>query len=474
MIEAAQDWLKSLRPYAERHAAACAQPGDAQERILKDLLLRNCETVFGKDHHFADITNYGEFKNAVPVRLYQDFDPWMQRVLAGEGNILTDEPVIGFEQTSGSSGGRKIIPITESFREEMTVGIAGWMHRWQECHSEVFSGPAYWSISPPALKPSLTPTGIVIGMENDSSYFPATCAQHLAGMLVMPNMGDDFYTATADALLECQDLASLSVWSPTFFLQLDQAVRAAVPKFQTWKDQWPNLQVLSCWTDAQAGVWLNEVKQALGNVRIEPKGLLATEGVSSVPDAKTKQCIMAAGSHFIEFMDADGECVMCDGVEVGQTYEIVLTTGAGLYRYRTMDLVRIVAINDQGLPSLTFLGRVGRGSDLVGEKLTEEFVIECMQASESQGILAAESAGYRFYTNQTQSADLLEQELCRNPYYSQALKLGQLRPIEVQLMGQGFQLEMIERRALATGVRLGDIKIPALLLEGEQEGWFGK
>ena len=39
-------------------------------------------------------------------------------------------------------------------------------------------------------------------------------------------------------------------------------------------------------------------------------------------------------------------------------------------------------------------------------------------------------------------------------------------------MEKGFQLAMIERRALATGARLGDVKIPSLLLTGEREGWF--
>ncbi|BDS06158.1 hypothetical protein NT6N_11980 [Oceaniferula spumae] len=472
MMNAARNWLESLRPYARKHEHACSNPYLYQKNILKEVLSQNCETVFGVDHQFASISSYDEFKAAVPVRRYQDFGPWMKRVLAGEDNILTREKVIGFEQTSGSSGGRKVIPITESFRKEMTVGIAGWMHQWKHHCPEVFSGPAYWSISPPSLDSSMTPAGVKIGMEDDTAYFPAESAQHLAGMLVLPKQGDDFFAATAEALLECRDLASISVWSPTFFLQLDQAVRSVQQDFQTWQQQWPNLQVLSCWTDAQAGVWMKDVRRSLGDVRVESKGLLATEGVSSVPDVNLNQCVMAAGSHLVEFMNAEGDCVMCDGANVGEHYEIVLTTAAGLYRYRTMDLMCIDAINGQGLPSLTFLGRAGRCSDLVGEKLTENFVIECMQISGAHGILSAETRGYRFFTENQIGTDQLEKELCQNPYYAQAVKLGQLRPMEVKLMKKGFQLDMIERRALATGGRLGDVKIPSLLLAGEREGWF--
>ena len=163
--------------------------------------------------------------------MYDQFQPWIERVLAGEEGVTTHEPVIGFEQTSGSSGGRKIIPVTETFRKQLTVGIAGWMHRWKEVCPEVFDGPAYWSISPPQMKREITPSGMAIGMEEDSAYFPEECARYLPYMLIVPELKGDFFDATVDSLLNCADLASVSVWSPTYFLQIDHAVRDRLPDF---------------------------------------------------------------------------------------------------------------------------------------------------------------------------------------------------------------------------------------------------
>ena len=242
--------------------------------------------------------------------------------------------------------------------------------------------------------------------------------------------------------------------------------------FSTWKHQWPGLEVLSCWTHAQAGVWMDDVISRLGDVRVKPKGLLATEGISSVPEVYSNKSFMAAGSHFMEFMHADGACVMCDEVEIGNTYEIVLTTGAGFYRYRTMDIVRIDGTDKNGLPYFTFVGRSGRVSDMVGEKLDEAFVVECMRSSGAQGILSAEKGGYQFYTDDPRSVKKLEDELCKNPYYAQAVRLGQLSRLGVFVVPDTFRMDIIRQRAESSGVRLGDVKLPSLFLPGERKDWL--
>ncbi|MGB1259287.1 MAG: GH3 family domain-containing protein, partial [Akkermansiaceae bacterium] len=465
-------WLQSLTPYAEKHEHACRKPLQAQEQILHNLLEKNRDTEFGKDHGFSAISNYHNFTHQIPVRTYQDLNPWMKLTLMGEENILTKEAVIGYEQTSGSSGGRKLIPFTESFRQEMAIAIGGWMHRWLEVYPDAFNGPAYWSISPPSMTPIFTPGGARVGMDNDGSYFPPECARHIAGMLLNPPTNGNFMVSTANYLLDCDNLSSISAWSPTFILQLDQALRQQAHSFTTWKQQWPNLKIISCWTDAQAAVWLPELRTAIGEIQIEPKGLLSTEGVCSVPAVHQEGCVLAAGSHFIEFMRPSGLCSMLDQVEVGETYEIVLTTGAGLYRYRTLDQVKIESIDTNGLPTIRFIGRTGRHSDLVGEKLTEEFVAGAMYDCGARGILAANHDHYRFYTEQAGSAADLDQQLSNNPYYAQAIALGQLKPLETRLVPQGFFMNLIHQRAKETGTRLGDVKLPALLLSGEQPSWF--
>ena len=60
----------------------------AQERTLKQLVAQASDTVFGNDHHFSEIKTYEDFKARVPIRDYEDLRPYIDRVVAGEANIL--------------------------------------------------------------------------------------------------------------------------------------------------------------------------------------------------------------------------------------------------------------------------------------------------------------------------------------------------------------------------------------------------
>ena len=47
-----------------------------------------------------------------------EIEPWIERIGRGEPNVLTTEPVLMMEKTSGSSGAAKYIPYTRSLRRE--------------------------------------------------------------------------------------------------------------------------------------------------------------------------------------------------------------------------------------------------------------------------------------------------------------------------------------------------------------------
>ena len=80
-------------------------------------------------------------------------------------------------------------------------------------------------------------------------------------------------------------------------------------------------------------------------------------------------------SHFFEFVDDSGAVHRVHELRAGQTYEVVVTTAGGLWRYRLRDSVRVTGFIGQ-TPALQFLGRNGNVSDLFGEKLSEAFVTE--------------------------------------------------------------------------------------------------
>ena len=86
-----------------------------QQHVLADLLEFNGDTEFGRRHGFAAIRTLKDFRAAVPVQDYAAHAPLIERMAAGEPNLLTaDAPVVYFT-SSGSTGDHKKVPVTRRF-----------------------------------------------------------------------------------------------------------------------------------------------------------------------------------------------------------------------------------------------------------------------------------------------------------------------------------------------------------------------
>src|SRR5574337_1214082 len=84
-----------------------------QEAILKELIKGGKSTEFGKEHGFDKINSYEEFKKAVPVRDYESYKPYIEKIKEGKHNILWKGKPIYLAKTSGTTSGVKYIPITK-------------------------------------------------------------------------------------------------------------------------------------------------------------------------------------------------------------------------------------------------------------------------------------------------------------------------------------------------------------------------
>jgi hypothetical protein len=219
---------------------------------------------------------------------------------------------------------------------------------------------------------------------------------------------------------------------------------------------------VSCWADASSAAWIPRLRECLGGVPIEAKGLLATEGVTSIPDETDGRPRLAAECHWHEFINAEGIAVAPGDLKPGDTHEVALTTSGGLYRYLSGDRVAITGMGRDGLPRLRFVGRAEDGSDLVGEKLHESFVAAALAG---RGFLRvdADRPGYDLWLEQGSSADEVLHLLEKNPYLSQALRIGQLAPFRIRWMGRGWHGSLAAGLAGKRRCRIGDVKPPALL-----------
>ena len=98
---------------AKRIKKWSSKPIETQQNVFKHLLSEASNTVFGKDHGFREIQSYEDFKENVPIRDYEELKPYVERVVAGEKDILWRGKPIYFAKTSGTTSGAKYIPITK-------------------------------------------------------------------------------------------------------------------------------------------------------------------------------------------------------------------------------------------------------------------------------------------------------------------------------------------------------------------------
>jgi hypothetical protein len=456
---------------AQRFRALLEDPRAVQARVLDAILDANRDCEYGRRYGF-DAAGY---RRRVPLVRYEDLVPSIERMAAGEGGVLTAAPVVAFEETGGTSGSRKLVPYTQAALEGFRRGLLPWLDDLLRSHPALAGGTAYWSISPAARAPRTTAGDVPIGLP-DAAYFGTELAADLAAWLsVPPSVAqvqdiDEWRRLTLSHLLADKALSLISVWSPTFLLEL---LRDAEADF-------PNLRVISCWDQAAARPYADELRRAFPGVEVQGKGLLATEGLSSIPLHGLPLPVLALESGFFEFLDAGGGVRLAHEVENGAEYVLVLSNFSGMYRYVTGDRVRVHGFAGK-TPMLEFLGRAGLVGDLCGEKLTEEFVLRALGGLGLRfAALAAEAAPARGYVllvdaeeaaRTEELAARLERLLSANPQYAYARRLGQLAPLHAVRCAQPSRAWL--RAGLRRGQRLGDVKPPSLYLGGDWRDAFG-
>src|SRR5687768_9493324 len=99
-----------------RHALR--YPARTQGRLVRDLLARNAASAYGRAHGFSEVRSYEQFRERVPIIDYDALEPWIARIMRGERSVLTCELAMRLIPTSGSTGGRKLIPFTAAFQRE--------------------------------------------------------------------------------------------------------------------------------------------------------------------------------------------------------------------------------------------------------------------------------------------------------------------------------------------------------------------
>lgn len=514
-ISAWQNIFDNVSTEGQRFFSELDNPQKKQENVLKDILQKNTNSQFGKKYDFQNINSIQNFQNKIPVHSYEQLTGYIESISNGEPNILTSDAVIVFEETGGSTTGAKLIPYTASSLLSFQKALYPWLYDLLNQRQEITRGSAYWSISPALSDKNNTQSGIPVGLANDAEYFGATLATSIAETLAVPAMIgaiNDFSSwqyLTLRYLLANRDLSLISVWSPTFLIELisaltrqhktiikdmqkkkinislpdsineedlellhvdDDRISEIKAAFQDGKINthllWPQLDTISCWLDASAARYKEQLESLFPNVYLQGKGLLATEGVISIPVCHSDASVLAINSVFFEFIDQNENIYLAHELNEGETYRVLITTHSGFYRYDLGDKIMVTGYLDK-TPLVKFTGRTGLVSDLCGEKLTESFVLKLLQDISGHAMLLPYSenkSGYMLLLEDTHYNDAearqliktIEQRLCENPQYEYAIKIKQLTPLMPLLVNKLW--ERYTKYQCNAGRRLGDIK----------------
>jgi hypothetical protein len=545
--------MAAQAPSALLFRRALTRPEQAQSECLSRVLRATHDTVqTNRLSGFSRVRSAREFQDAVPMSTPDSVLGDIEALKSGVPSVLTREPVVRFEPSGGSSGASKYIPVTRGLLDEFHRALAPMLFDLLASRPALREGPSYWSISPIGRKQGRTAGGIPVGSVEDSAYFPRFLQPVLARVFAVPGTVahlPDVETCryvTLWYLVACEELALLSVWNPSFLTLLMDALerhgerlaedlergvcrppvdphpdprpegegmdavlsrmrfgprpeRAAVLREVLRSGLqarllWPQLALLSMWTDAQAAHSVEPACRRFQGIEVQGKGLLATEGVVSLPLFGAPAPVLAVRSHFFEFLDPEhpeARPRLAHELERGRTYSVLLSTSGGLLRYRLGDLVRVEGFH-HATPCLRFLGRADSVCDLVGEKLAGTRVSTVLDATLPTvlgqrppfAMVAPEwdahaPPAYRLFletdlpdTHLEDAARAIERALCEGYHYRYARELGQLGPVRALRVTEGAR--HYEARCIALGQRAGDIKPADLHRQAGWTAWFSQ
>ena len=517
------NWSEIIKGAESEYATflhALPMPRAAQKDQLREILWANHECEFGRQYGFNEINDPDDFRDRVPTQSYADFSHDIQRMTRGARDVLCSSSVCAYEETGGSSGAAKLTPYTDEALTAFRRALLPWFTDLIQSRPGISDGRAYFTLSPVTRASRTTPDGTPIGLSSEADYLGQSLAPHLMALSVVPPAlagvtdMDTWRYLTLRFLLDAEDLTLISVWSPTFLFPLlevllkngeqlvkDVAVgsvydlpdkyksltmdftpkpkrakviaRALTNSVPDTRLLWPQLDTISCWTDAGSRRFIPHLRDLFPHAFVQGKGLLATEGVVTIPLVGHKYPVLALHSGFFEFLDVCGVSHLCDELENDEIYRILLTTHGGLYRYDLGDRVRVRGWIEE-TPMLEFVGRAGPVGDLCGEKLTEDFVAAQVVRISGFSMLApvlAPSPHYILFLDQNEHtetaahelASSLDTALAENPQYQYARRLGQLGMVRPRLISKPLERYMLD--ALRRGQQLGDIKPPVFRTE---------
>ena len=325
-------------------------PIQTQERVFQNLISEAKNTAFGKDHQFASISNYEDFKSRVPVVEYEALRPYVERVIAGENDVLWKGRPLYFAKTSGTTSGAKYIPITKesmpthikSARNAMLLYIA------ETGDTSFVDGKMIFLQGSPILEDQ---KGIKLGRLSGivAHYVPKYLLKNRLPSWETNCIQD--WETKVDAIVEetlQEDMTVISgipSWVQMYFEKLyektGKTVSELFPKFNFFIYGGVNFEP-----------YKNKFESLIGRKIAYVELYPASEGFIAFQDSQSANgmLLLLDNGIFYEFIPANEfheenpTRVSLKDVQLGVNYVIILNTTAGLWGYNIGDTVEFTSL----------------------------------------------------------------------------------------------------------------------------------
>ncbi len=454
-----------------------------QQAVLQQLLKSGAKTVFGKEHNLNAVKNYVDYKRAVPIRDYEQFLPYIEKIKNGEQNVLWKGRPIYFAKTSGTTSGVKYIPISKESISNHIDGARNALlcYMAESGKSDFANGKMiFLSGSPELERVGGIPTGRLSGIVNH--FIP----RYLRGNQ-MPsyetNCIEDWEVKLDKIVQETMNenmtlISGIPPWMQMYFDWLSE--RSDDKKI---KEIFPNLQVI-----VHGGVnfepYKSKLMESLGGHVDMIETFPASEGFFAFQDIPGGEGLLlnTDAGIFYEFVPA-GEInneqptrLSLGEVKTGENYALIISTNAGLWAYNIGDTVKFVSTDPY---RLVVTGRTKHFISAFGEhviveevehamkKAAAEFNVHVKEFTIAPAIQVAEGLPYHewFIEFDTPPADMgkfaaaVDELLAeKNIYYHDLVTGNILQPLRVRNMKKNAFIEYMK----SIGKLGGQNKVPRL------------
>jgi hypothetical protein len=386
--------LKSLlaKPYAaviqKKVRKNMANALADQQSIFLQQLKDGRKTIFGKDHHLAEVLTHAEYCAAVPIRDYEGIKDYIDQIKNGTENVLWKGKPINFAKTSGTTSGVKYIPITKySIDNHIDTAKYALLNYMAETGKPEFADGKmiFLSGSPTLERVGGIPTGRLSGIVNH--FVPGYLRKNQMPSFET-NCIEDWETKLRKIVAETskQDMRLISGIPPWMQMYFDWLIEANDGK--TIKEQFPNLQVI-----AHGGVnfepYRAKLMESIGGHVDTIETFPASEGFFAFQDSQNEEGLLLNTNSgiFFEFVPA-GEIfnenptrLTLSEVKLGENYALIINSNAGLWGYNIGDTVKFVSLDPY---RIVVTGRTKHFISAFGEHVIAEEVEHAMRIASKQ------------------------------------------------------------------------------------------